>query len=42
MSRFLTRLGFHVVAAASGEEGLRLAKQVKPLVVTLDCHYAGL
>jgi signal transduction histidine kinase/CheY-like chemotaxis protein/uncharacterized membrane protein affecting hemolysin expression len=36
MSRFLTRLGFHVVAAASGEEGLRLAKQVKPIVVTLD------
>jgi len=36
MSRFLTRLGFHVVAAASGEEGLRLAKQVNPLVVTLD------
>src|SRR5258706_3864230 len=36
MSRFLTRLGAHVVAAASGEEGLRLAKQLKPLVVTLD------
>jgi signal transduction histidine kinase/CheY-like chemotaxis protein len=36
MSRFLTKLGFHVVAAASGEEGLRLAKQVRPLVVTLD------
>jgi signal transduction histidine kinase/ActR/RegA family two-component response regulator len=36
MSRFLTRLGFHVVAAASGEEGLRLAKQVNPLVITLD------
>jgi signal transduction histidine kinase/CheY-like chemotaxis protein len=36
MSRFLTRLGFHVVAAASGEEGLRLAKKVNPLVVTLD------
>jgi signal transduction histidine kinase/FixJ family two-component response regulator len=36
MSRFLTRLGFHVVAAASGEEGVRLAKKVKPLVVTLD------
>jgi signal transduction histidine kinase/DNA-binding NarL/FixJ family response regulator len=36
MSRFLTRLGFRVVAAASGEEGLRLAKQVNPLVVTLD------
>jgi CheY-like chemotaxis protein len=36
MSRFLTRLGFNVVAAASGEEGLRLARQVNPLVVTLD------
>jgi len=36
MSRFLTRLGFRVVAAASGEEGLRLAKKVNPLVVTLD------
>jgi signal transduction histidine kinase/CheY-like chemotaxis protein len=36
MSRFLTRLGFHVVAASSGEEGVRLAKQVNPLVVTLD------
>ena len=36
MTRFLTRLGFHVVAASSGEEGLRLARQVNPLVVTLD------
>ena len=36
MSRFLTRLGFHVVAASSGEEGLRLAKKINPLVVTLD------
>ena len=36
MSRFLTRLGFNVVAASSGEEGLRLARQVNPLVVTLD------
>ncbi len=36
MSRFLTKLGFHVVAAAGGEEGLRLAKQLNPLVITLD------
>jgi len=36
MTRFLTRLGFQVVATASGEEGLRLAKQINPLVVTLD------
>jgi signal transduction histidine kinase/CheY-like chemotaxis protein len=41
MSRFLTKLGFHVVAAASGEEGVRLAKQVSPLVVTLDVIMPG-
>jgi signal transduction histidine kinase/ActR/RegA family two-component response regulator len=36
MSRSLTKLGFHVVAASGGEEGLRLAKKVSPLVITLD------
>jgi signal transduction histidine kinase/CheY-like chemotaxis protein len=36
MSRSLTKHGFRVVAAASGEEGLRLAKQLHPLVITLD------
>jgi CheY-like chemotaxis protein len=35
-SRFLTKLGFQVVAAANGEEGIRLARQVQPLVITLD------
>lgn len=36
MSRFLAKMGFHVVAAANGEEGMRLARQVHPLVITLD------
>ena len=36
MTRFLTKLDFHVVAAANGEEGLRLARQVRPLLITLD------
>jgi signal transduction histidine kinase/DNA-binding NarL/FixJ family response regulator len=36
MSRFLGKSGFRVVAASNGEEGLRLAKQEKPLVITLD------
>ena len=36
MSRSLTKLGFRVVAAATGEEGLRLAKQLRPAVITLD------
>ena len=36
MSRFLTKLGFRAVAAAGGEEGLRLAREVNPLLITLD------
>jgi signal transduction histidine kinase/CheY-like chemotaxis protein len=36
MSRFLSKLNFRVVAAATGDEGLRLARQVDPLVITLD------
>jgi DNA-binding response OmpR family regulator len=36
MSRFLTKSGFRVVVASNGEEGLRLARQEKPLVITLD------
>src|SRR5579862_6484264 len=36
MSRFLTKMEFNVVAAANGEEGFRLAKEVRPLLITLD------
>jgi two-component system sensor histidine kinase/response regulator len=36
MSRFLTKMGFHVVTGESGAEGLRLAKKVHPLLITLD------
>jgi signal transduction histidine kinase/FixJ family two-component response regulator len=36
MTRFLTKLGFHTVAAANGEEGVRLAREVRPVVITLD------
>jgi PAS domain S-box-containing protein len=36
MSRFLTKMGFHVVTGESGTEGLRLAKQVDPVLITLD------
>jgi signal transduction histidine kinase/CheY-like chemotaxis protein len=41
MSRFLAKMGFHVVTAANGEEGLRLAKQVHPLIITLDVIMPG-
>jgi CheY-like chemotaxis protein len=35
-SRFLTKLGFHVVTGKNGAEGLWLAKKVRPLLITLD------
>jgi two-component system sensor histidine kinase/response regulator len=35
-SRFLTKMGFHVVTGESGAEGLQLAKEVHPLLITLD------
>ena len=36
MQRYLAREGFHVVTAADGEEGLRIAKHIRPCVITLD------
>ncbi|MFL5381553.1 MAG: response regulator [Longimicrobiaceae bacterium] len=36
MQRFLTREGFHVRVAVGGEAGLRLARQIHPVAITLD------
>ena len=36
MQRFLVREGFEVVTAADGDEGLRLAKEIQPSLITLD------
>ena len=36
ITRFLTGEGFHVLSAGSGEEGLRLARERRPDVITLD------
>jgi DNA-binding response OmpR family regulator len=36
MSRFLTRLGVTVVPASTAEEGIRLAREVRPLLIILD------
>ncbi len=36
MQRLLTREGFHAERAASGEEGLRLARAIRPTAITLD------
>jgi signal transduction histidine kinase/CheY-like chemotaxis protein len=36
LARFLTREGYHVLSAASGAEGLRLARECRPAAITLD------
>jgi len=42
MHRSLTKSGFNVVAVADGEEGIRLAKLIRPLVITLDVLLPGI
>ena len=42
MSRFLGKEGFRVVAAAGGEDGLRLARELMPDVITLDVLMPGM
>ena len=36
MERYLVKEGFRVVLAESGEEGLKLAREIRPRVITLD------
>ncbi|MFQ5974020.1 MAG: response regulator, partial [Alphaproteobacteria bacterium] len=42
MRRFLAKEGFDVVTASDGEAGLRLARELKPSVITLDVLMPGL
>jgi len=41
MSRYLIKSGFHPVTAANGEEGINLAKRIKPRIITLDVVMPG-
>jgi DNA-binding response OmpR family regulator/anti-sigma regulatory factor (Ser/Thr protein kinase) len=36
IGRFLTKQGFKVATASNGKEGLHLAKQIRPIAITLD------
>jgi DNA-binding response OmpR family regulator len=36
MSRFITKLGLRVISTGSGEEGVELARRMRPLLITLD------
>jgi signal transduction histidine kinase/CheY-like chemotaxis protein len=42
MQRFLTKEGFRVVIAPGGEEGLRLARELRPDAITLDVMMPGM
>jgi signal transduction histidine kinase/DNA-binding response OmpR family regulator len=42
LSRFLGKEGFRIVTATSGEEALKLARQVRPRAITLDVMMPGM
>jgi CheY-like chemotaxis protein/nitrogen-specific signal transduction histidine kinase len=42
VQRFLKKEGFHVRTAAGGEAGLRLARQLRPVAITLDVMMPGM
>src|SRR5262249_41367529 len=42
LRKFLTHKGFHAETAATGEEGLRLARELHPLAITLDMVIPGM
>ena len=42
MRRFLAREGFEVVTAGHGAEGLALARELRPMLITLDVLMPGL
>jgi CheY-like chemotaxis protein len=41
LTRSLSKEGYNVVTASSGEEGLRLARQLRPRAITLDVMMPG-
>ncbi len=42
IKRFLSKEGFYVRTAERGEEGLRLARELKPMAITLDVMMPGM
>ena len=42
MQRFLTKEGFRVVTAPGGEDGLKLARELRPDAITLDVMMPGM
>jgi DNA-binding response OmpR family regulator/anti-sigma regulatory factor (Ser/Thr protein kinase) len=42
IGRFLTKQGFKIATANNGKEGLHLAKQIRPIAITLDVMMPGM
>ena len=42
IERFLVKDGFSIVTATSGEQGLRLAREIQPVAITLDVMMPGM
>ncbi|AUI67960.1 response regulator [Beggiatoa leptomitoformis] len=42
LQNFLCKLGYQVVTASTGEQGLKLAKELKPHAITLDVMMPGM
>jgi CheY-like chemotaxis protein len=42
MARFVGKMGLQAVCAETGEEGIRLARELRPRVITLDVILPGL
>jgi CheY-like chemotaxis protein len=42
MQRFLIKEGLHMVAASNGADGIRLAKELRPALITLDVLMPGM
>ena len=42
IERYLTKDGYSVATAASGEQGLRLAREIQPAAITLDVMMPGM
>ena len=42
MRRYLNREGIYAVIAGTGEEGLRLAREIRPVLITLDVMMPGM
>ncbi|MDM8545281.1 response regulator [Candidatus Venteria ishoeyi] len=42
LKSYIERLGYHVVTASGGDEGLQLARESKPALITLDVMMPGM